>query len=81
MSLFEQSADKLRNTEIVLNIDGELAIILVSQLQLALRHPVNNGPSSKSVKQFALMLQNKLRGIDASVDIVLEMGWNPDYDI
>lgn len=81
MSLAKQGMDKLRNIPVVLEIDGFTAMILISQIQLALRHPRNDGPSSEIARELAIHMQSKITGIDASVDLALQMGWNPDYDV
>lgn len=73
--------NKLRRQPVILEIDGLTAMILIAQLQLALRNKKNSGPSSKVAHELARQLQFKIQGIDASVDLILEMGWNPDYDV
>jgi len=56
------------------------AWVLLSQLQLALRHPQNTGPVSQMARQFARRLQSIVASHGA-LAIVAERGWNPDYDV
>lgn len=80
MSIGKEGLDKLRATPVVIEVDGLTAMILLGNIQLALRHKSNTGPSAEIVKEFGELLQNKLRGIDAVADLTMEMGWDPEYD-
>lgn len=56
------------------------AWILLSQLQLALRHPQNTGPSAEAARQIARRLQS-IVAPHGALAAVAERGWNPDYDV
>lgn len=53
--------------------------IILSQLQLALRHPENVGESAAKARQIARQLQAFVAP-DGALAIVAERGWNPQYD-
>jgi len=56
------------------------AWILLSQLQLALRHPKNTGPSSEAAKQIARRLQS-IVAPHGALAAVAERGWDASYDV
>ena len=56
------------------------AWVVMSQLQLALRHPENVGLTSEIAKSFALMLQTATATTEALYEVA-ERGWNPEYDL
>lgn len=56
------------------------AWVLMSQLQLALRHPENVGLTSEIAKTLALRLQTATATTEA-LYTVAECGWNPEFDI
>lgn len=58
-------------------LDG---LALVSELQLALRHPMNVGPAAIRAERVARCVQAELTKIVPELGPVLELGWNPDYD-
>ncbi|HEY9749440.1 MAG TPA: hypothetical protein V6C63_12210 [Allocoleopsis sp.] len=61
-------------------IDAGIAFALVGQLQLALRHPLNQGASSELVKRVAQELQAKLADIDPAIAQALNQGWDESLD-
>jgi hypothetical protein len=64
---------------IIMELPGETAWYLFMNLQLALRHPGNTGPSAEFVRKFALELQEKL-AITPALRELAEKGWDPNYD-
>ncbi len=56
------------------------AWILLSQLQLALRHPENTGPTAEAASSIARRLQS-IVAPHGALAAVAERGWNPDYDV
>ena len=62
-------------------IDVTTAICLIAQLQLATRHPENIGPSRQVAEAFARVLQQQVVEVAPEAAAILEMGWNPDFDI
>jgi hypothetical protein len=65
---------------IVLELTAVEAWILLSQIQLACRHPENTGPSRKMVEGLARRIQDVLAQTPALYAIA-QRGWDPDYDI
>lgn len=67
----------------VATVDFDLvtAICVIAQLQLASRHPKNNGPSRALAEVFARMLQQKVAEVAPENAAIMEMGWDPGYDV
>lgn len=63
------------------DIDLTLACCLIAQIQLACRHRGNNGASREFAEGFARKLQQLVVEIAPENATILEMGWNPDFDI
>ncbi len=57
------------------------AVILVGQIQLALRHPANTGPSAMRVRDIALHLQTALGRVDPVLEQLCKLGWDKRYDL
>jgi len=83
MSYKKIDLDELGQCKIKLEIDAVTAVILIGQLQLATRHPKNNGPSVPYAVAFARKLQQIIaeKFPDTSLPVTMEMGWNPNFDI
>lgn len=65
---------------IPIKLDPEFCLGLIGTLQLALRHPANNGPTSDLVRQFTHTLIGKLAArIPACREICMK-GFDPRYD-
>lgn len=62
-----------------MEIGRSLGFILLGQLQLALRHPANTGPTAEAAEQFARHLQSVL-GMPPQLAAIAEQGWDPGYD-
>jgi hypothetical protein len=62
------------NCRYILELDSVQAWTLFSNLQLALKHPENQGPSSQIVMEIALDIQSKVATTPAMKKIA-EMGW------
>jgi hypothetical protein len=57
------------------------AFILISQLQLALRHPENDGGGSAIAREIAEHLTDALCFHIPEARALIELGWNPDNDV
>jgi hypothetical protein len=57
------------------------AVVIVSQIQLALRHPGNVGELAKQARHIARTLQERLAEQDPEVGRYLEQGWHEVFDI
>lgn len=77
---FERDYNSLKNQPVLkLEINLQEAWGVMAQLQLALRHPMNQGASAEIGKSFALLLQEKV-SITPVLEQVAEAGWNKEYD-
>lgn len=72
----------LRNRPPVkLKIDALALFMILGNLQLALRHPNNTGPSAKFAKRFIDDARAQLAGPGSAIDTILRMGDDPAYDV
>lgn len=62
-------------------IEAYTAFILISQLQLAARHPENTGPAANLAKGFAVNLAQIFNSIDPRIVAIIDKGWDPNFDI
>lgn len=60
---------------ITLEIELPLALLLVGNLQLALRHPQNSGDGARAIRAFARDLQARIAPVGSEIHAVMEMGW------
>ena len=70
---------KIKQQPVILQLGGWEAWALLGQIQLACRHPENNGPTRQVAEQIARQLQAAVATTPA-LAAMAEMGWNPDYD-
>ncbi len=64
---------------ITITLSAVEAWVLMSQLQLALRHPKNKGSSAAIVMKIAQNLQDELAITDVLKEVA-EMGWRKEFD-
>ncbi len=69
----------LKLPPVLIELSAVNAWQLMSQLQLALRHPLNKGPAAKFSLNLAKQLQGQL-AITETLKEVAEMGWHPEFD-
>lgn len=55
--------------------------ILISQIQLAARHPGNTGPSAAIARQIADNMTDAICHHIPEARETIEQGWNPAYDV
>lgn len=55
--------------------------ILIANIQLALRHPNNNGPSAEIAREIALNMTEAICHHVPEARESIESGWNPAYDV
>ena len=72
-------ADRAFETTII-TITIPMAVTLIAQLQLALRHEKNIGPSADQARYFAAYLINQLNPPEA-LSKLLNAGWDPNQDV
>lgn len=66
---------------ISLAIDPRQLFMIISHLQLALRHPDNTGESAIAVRAMTERLIDILAQVVPETRPILEMGWNECYDV
>lgn len=73
---------KLQSSDFLVKLEINLinSFVMVGQLQLALRHPANEGESSKRMKQFAQDLIDAISSQVPEARQYLEMGWHSEFD-
>lgn len=64
-----------------IDVCPSFAVVLVAQLQLALRHERNVGPSALMVQGFADSLIDRLDAMAPGIGAILRMGYDPAHDI
>ncbi len=64
---------------VILQLGAWEAWALLGQLQLACRHPRNNGPTRQIAERFARQIQAAVATTPA-LKVIAERGWNPAYD-
>lgn len=72
--------DLAAQPEIQIVISPLDALCLLAVLQLALRHPANNGPASEVAREFAHRLEERI-SVNDKWKAVCAAGWNPDCDV
>lgn len=65
---------------VTLEMHATTAWILLSHLQLALRHPANTGPLAMLGRDLARSLRDRLAPSGALRE-VFDRGWNPAFDV
>lgn len=80
---YNEILNKIGNSEDVIEFATTpgRAFILVSQLQLALRHPENTSASATIARQMAENLTQALCAYIPEAKELIDMGWNPAYDV
>lgn len=74
--------EKYSNTEVGPFIfDTLTAMCIISNIQLASRHPANNGPSIKIAISAAKEMQKSIAEKIPELNKIMEMGWNPEFDV
>ena len=72
---------KLKDLPVNISTDGLTIFMMIAQLQLALRHPSNNGESADRVRSLVVDLQNQLQTRSPDLKPILDKGWHPEFDI
>jgi len=65
---------------IILELSASVAVVLIGQLQLVLRHPANRGPSAEIVRDIAHQIEVHL-GATPALRWLIARGWDPSYDV
>jgi hypothetical protein len=64
-----------------IDLDIVTAMSVIAQIQLAARHPGNNGDTKQIAERFAKELQVMVCAIAPENAELIELGWNADCDI
>lgn len=70
-----------RNMPVVLELDAAMTLSIISQLQLAFRHPQNTGPSREMVEKFIRYVIDKLDPEKGEIYQFFVMGFDKNYDV
>lgn len=65
---------------LTVEISPLLAFLVLSNLQLALRHPANTGKSNDEVRKFFIGLRAKVAPTGGVLDRVIQMGFDETFD-
>ena len=65
---------------VILELTKTEAWALLSQIQLALRHPGNTGHTSEYARRLARRLQEAVANEGAMAEVA-EWGWDPQHDV
>lgn len=74
-----QELVKIKGLRVELELDGVQAFMLIAQLQLALRHPANQGDAATLAVVVAKKLQDRIAP-NGLLREVINMGWDPAKD-
>lgn len=66
---------------IVIETDSLTCICVIAAIQLATRHRKYVGPSRQVTEDFAKKLQQIIAAAHPEFATIIEMGWNPNFDI
>lgn len=80
--LFQDNFKRLvaRHPYLKVDVNWELGIAILGHLQLALRHPGNDGISRQMVREFCDELIAKVEAVTPMLAALLRMGDDPQYD-
>ncbi len=59
-----------------LEVDVQTALLVIGNLQLALRHPDNMGAGSQAIRRFVSDLQERIAPVGSPIYAIIEEGWN-----
>lgn len=65
---------------LTIELDAPQSVALLGQLQLALRHPNNQGPSAARMRELAQSIEGGLKVLGPAVAELCAMGWQPEHD-
>jgi hypothetical protein len=66
---------------IFIEMDVLTAICVLGNIQLATRHPANTGPSVGYAVRWGRELQEKIVEKIPEQSAIMEMGWDPNFDM
>lgn len=75
---FSEEFKKFEEVPFTLETTALHAWIIACQLQLALKHPENKGPSAEMARELAQKIFNKIGEGNPVLRQVAEMGWGND---
>jgi hypothetical protein len=78
---FMSEFEALVEQEVQLNMEAATAWIIMSQLQLALRHPQNVGPTTQIIRQVIDEIIGKVCPAGSALFELAQMGFDSKYDV
>lgn len=76
------SVDRIATVEpMQTELNGFELLVLIAQLQLALRHPGNNGAAARTANLLARRFQAYLSNARPELSDLLEAGWDASRDV
>lgn len=79
LDLTEADIKMISEVEIPIMLDGVSAMQILGGLQLALRHPDFSGPASKTAREFAIGIAERL-SVTPNLMKVCRAGFDPRFD-
>lgn len=61
---------------ILMEIDVQTALLIIGNLQLAVRHPDNKGDGARAIRAFARELQERVAPVGSAIHDIMEEGWD-----
>lgn len=82
----EADANRIRNhlktaDPVAIELSGVVAMGLIANLQLALRHPENRGPTSALMRCLCDEVIEKFANGDATIETLMRRGYDPKFDV
>lgn len=80
---FSAALDRLQQNhpEVVLRMQWTTLTVIISQMQLALRHPGNKGWSAKRATDWLKKIIDMVEKLEPDLAIALRMGFQPEHDV
>lgn len=72
--------EDFKNIKMQFVVDATTLLCIISQVQLATRHPHNNGPVKDIATDACKKFQKELVRLAPELNEIIEAGWNPDFD-
>lgn len=80
LALAEEDMRRLQHDHTMLNLTLPEAMILLAQVQLALRHPGNTGSSAAVATRLARRLE-RIVSLTPAIGEIARRGWDQNHDI
>lgn len=78
---FLAASEQHGDAPLKLDINVFTLMCVVANIQLALRHPGNTGPSTEAAQAFVLETQKELGSVHPIFARMIDQGWDPRFDV